>query len=95
MKNILLVIILSFLVSSFSTAQTLQKIEQWDRFELPLQYKYNGNSFTDIRLSALFQNKDRLCPPLQIAHPQYIQDSFYACRNRYVALYNFQQCTGT
>ena len=58
MKNILLVIILSFLVSSFSTAQTLQKIEQWDRFELPLQYKYNGNSFTDIRLSALFQNKD-------------------------------------
>ncbi|MEJ2615175.1 MAG: DUF5060 domain-containing protein, partial [Ignavibacteriaceae bacterium] len=58
MKKILLIIILNFLICSFATAQTLQKVEQWDRFELPLQYKYNGNSFRDIRLSAVFQNKD-------------------------------------
>ena len=58
MKKILLIIIFNFLISPFSTAQTLQKVEQWDRFELPLQYKYNGNSFTDIRLSAVFHNQD-------------------------------------
>ena len=54
-RNFLLLFFLSLLssVTSFS-----QKVAQWDRYEVVLQYVYKGNSFTDVQLSARFSNKD-------------------------------------
>jgi len=58
MKNILAIIVLNFLLFSISKSQTMKKEEQWDRFELPVHYTYEGNSFTDVNISATFKNKD-------------------------------------
>ncbi len=48
------VIALTFIHS----AKAQQKIEQWDRFEISLNYTCSCNSFTDVKLSAKFKSKD-------------------------------------
>ncbi len=53
MKKYLILILLSCVC--FLNAQ---QIEQWARFETSFQYNYKGNSYSDIRLSATFKNKD-------------------------------------
>jgi len=50
---------------TFSIAQ--QKIEQWDRFEVIVKHVYNGNSFTDVKLSGTFTSQDT----------SYVVDGFY------------------
>jgi hypothetical protein len=45
------------LITGFA-ASAQQKVEQWDRFEASFKYSSNGNSFTEVRLSAVFQGSD-------------------------------------
>jgi hypothetical protein len=35
-----------------------QQVQQWNRFEVALKYAYNGNSFTNVKLTATFTHKD-------------------------------------
>ncbi len=39
-------------------ASAQQKVEQWDRFEASFKYSSKGNSFTEVKLSAVFQGSD-------------------------------------
>jgi hypothetical protein len=39
-------------------ASAQQKVEQWDRFEAIFKYSSKGNSFTEVKLSAVFQGSD-------------------------------------
>lgn len=57
MKDILIFIIINILLGPISLSQT-RRVEQWDRFEIPLHYDCKGNGFTDVKLSATFIGKD-------------------------------------
>ncbi|RXP46881.1 DUF5060 domain-containing protein [Lutibacter sp. HS1-25] len=53
-KVVVIVLLLLINTSIFSQ----KKVEQWQRFEISLTNKINGNSFNNVKLSAKFFNKD-------------------------------------
>ncbi len=55
--NISAIFLMTLILSRVSYAQ---QIEQWDRFEVSFKYVSKGNSFTDVKLSAVFQGIDTL-----------------------------------
>lgn len=50
--------LLAIILILFSSVKAEQKVEQWDRFEVSLNYSCNCNSFTDVKLSAIFKSVD-------------------------------------
>ena len=56
LKNLSAFFVLILISGMVSSAQ--QKVEQWDRFEVSFKYASKGNSFTDVKLTTLFQGSD-------------------------------------
>lgn len=51
-------IILLFMLTTYTSTFSQEKVEQWKRFELSVEHKASGNPFTSVQLSATFSNKD-------------------------------------
>ena len=67
MKIIVLLLLnaISFLFTDSLFSQ--QQVQQWDRFEVVLKHVYNGNAYSNVKLTAKFSGKDTT----------YIVNSFY------------------
>ncbi len=50
--------LMTFFVVAIHCVCMAEHVQQWDRFQVVLNYAFQGNSFTDVQLSATFSNKD-------------------------------------
>jgi hypothetical protein len=54
-RSVVLLACFLFLLIGYAFSQ---QVQQWNRFEVALKHAYSGNSFTEVKLTAIFTHKD-------------------------------------